>query len=134
MAGANRVKVEKFKRDLQRWAELVGERTQRQKANATVAMVTELTNSTPKVTGMTRGNWRTSVGSRTSAVIGIRSASAAIAEARAKVRDAKKLGGTIFIANHVPWLGKLNRHSRQAAPGWIERAVARGIAVARSMR
>ena len=134
MANENRAKVVKFQRDIARWADMIGDFTVRKKAQASRAIVTELVTSTPVVTGLTRGNWRTSVGAVTSAVIGIRSAGEAISEAYYKVINTKKPGATIFIANHVPWLVKLNKHSLQAAPGWIDRAVARGIAVARSMR
>lgn len=129
----NQGNAEQFQKGLRQWADMVDGNVLRHKVAATRSILTELVYSTPVVSGLTRSNWRVSVGARTSAVVGIRSAAATINEGVAKVRNAGRQS-TIYIANHVPWLFKLNRHSLQQAPGWIDRAVMRGIGVARALR
>ena len=93
----------------------------------------ELTKANPVDTTWSRANWIVSIGSpitRPAASKG--NVGAAIADQSASLSRLlvyKLNQGTIFIQNGVPYVPRLNEgHSKQAAAGWIERAIDAGVA------
>lgn len=98
---------------------------------------------TPVDTGKARSNWRVSIGHTLQAAIqpfspypsrwkppypsgGSKGETANLDAAvnLAKMRLGGYKGGTIVIANNLPYINRLNHgHSKQSTPGWIERAL-----------
>ncbi len=91
-------------------------------------IVTELIKATPVDTGFARSNWKASVGSAAPSTVGSRERVSHGAPYRsiARLRAWRPKAGRIFIENHTPYIGPLNRgHSPQAAPGFIEATIER---------
>lgn len=100
--------------------------TERRVKRAAMLIDQTLVTSTPVDTGRARSNWLAGIGAAPSGTVAATSASAAIAAARSAI-DQYKLGSTIFIANNVSYISKLNSGSSAQAPaGFVEKAVARG--------
>lgn len=114
----------------------------------TMRVLKELVYETPVDKGVARSNWRVGVGRPTSSVISAyrpypahsgpnkgetANASAAIQAGRERIYGAKsnrsvgRFSVAFFIANHVPYIDKINEgYSKQSTPGWIERALEQG--------
>ena len=109
-----------------------------------IAVIASVGAETPVDTGKARSNWRVSINHTLSGVIKPHSpypsrwkapygsgggkgetANLNAAINLAKTRLAQYKGGTIVIANNVPYINRLNAgHSNLSAPGWIEKAMA----------
>lgn len=91
---------------------------------------------TPIDTGWASANWMTSIGGPQAATGENASPSAGDVAAAAAATNgavAKLLGyrlnqGAVFIANPVPYIGRLNAgHSQQAPAGFVERAIHKAL-------
>ncbi len=79
----------------------------------------------PVKTGFTRGNWRPSLNAPAEGPLAFLdpSGAATVAKIRA-VASRYRPGDVLFIVNHTPYIGLLNRgHSPQAPAGYIQAAV-----------
>lgn len=110
-----------------------------------ITIASSVSLATPVDTGRARANWRTNIGSpntssveygakgekrkgkkrraspTANAAVGI-----AIGEATAQMQGYKG-GRDIYISNNLPYIGRLNEgHSKQAKPGFIEKAILAG--------
>lgn len=109
------------------------------------AILSQLSVNTPVDTSRALSNWQVSLGRPFMYDIGpyapgkhgsteATSREQMLATAR-YLLSYRKPGQTIFISNNVPYIRRLNEgHSRQAAAGFVERAVAHGNRVARNAR
>ncbi len=103
----------------------------------------ELTETTPVDTSKALSNWRVNVGNPVRAEIeahflgqrGSTREQSALETVAIGVRQlaARKYGEAIFISNNADYIEDLNRGTsrQQPKPGFVERAVERGIALAR---
>jgi len=92
-----------------------------------------LSNDTPKDTGWAAANWIPSVGGSgggSSAAKGDPGSARASQKAGiSEIRSGSKKTRNIFIANNVPYIGRLNAGSSNQAPaGFVESAIARAVA------
>jgi hypothetical protein len=97
------------------------------------AILAEIVPATPVLTGAARSNYVTAVGAPSPVIrdnidkageVSIREGDAAISGAQP--------GQPIYINNNLPYIGALNNgSSKQAAAGFVERAVTRGHEVIR---
>lgn len=93
-------------------------------------VVEAVISDTPVDTGKARANWLASLGSPRSSTretLG-QSPAPAIGEAKAVISFYKN-GDTFYLTNNVDYIEDLNRgkSKQQATPGYVERAVLRGI-------
>lgn len=95
------------------------------------AVVDSVANSTPQLTGQAAGNWKTTVGSPSSAWDqGPNSPSTSLADAAAALSTLRE-GQVIYISNNVPYIVDLNQGSSAKAPaGFVEMSVMSGVHVA----
>ena len=97
---------------------------------AVFAVIKELGEATPVKTGYARGNWQVGIGSAPATEVGLRNLTSMLASAAGRLAQLKK-PQPVFIANNVEYIGKLNAGSSRKAPsGFVEAAIARGIAKA----
>jgi hypothetical protein len=89
----------------------------------------ELVPTTPVKTGLARGNWRPSLRVPVSAATSLADPTGRATIARiASVGNQYRLGETMFITNHLPYIRSLNAGSSPQAPaGFVEAAVERGL-------
>lgn len=94
-----------------------------------------LVESTPVDTGWARANWLASVGVPNTSSPGRPKGKSKISK-RPKVVTSYKLGsGGIWIANNVPYIGRLaDGWSQQAPAGWVDAAIQRAMNAARSYK
>lgn len=103
--------------------------------------------ATPVDVGRARANWVMEVGAQPPTGIrepyapgskgstGGQNAQAAIAQAMREVNNYKDESQFIFITNNLEYIGKLNEGSSpQAPPGFVQSAIARGVAVAKNYK
>lgn len=93
----------------------------------------ELISTTPVDTGWARSNWVISIGEPISSPVGSRDAvdQSAQADGQARMLVYDVMQGAVHITNNVPYIEVLNTgHSPQAPAGFIEAAIARGLATA----
>jgi hypothetical protein len=88
----------------------------------TLAVDSELVNTTPVDTGRARSNWLPSLNRPDGRQVGVgQKPDTRNAIARYKLSD------TIFITNNLPYITKLNEGSSQQAPaGFVDAAILRG--------
>lgn len=87
---------------------------------------------TPVDTGWARANWVPAVGSPFAGVAGSRESVSAAAQAagQAALIGYRIALGPVFVSNNVPYILALNDgHSKQAQPGFIERAIEKAVFV-----
>jgi len=98
-----------------------------------INILNNLIEDTPKLTGHAASNWIASVGTPYTGVVGspknvnrtYQSAS------RARLGRYRSKSGDIYISNNVDYIDKLNAgYSRKARPGFVEAAIAKGLAEA----
>lgn len=110
-----------------------GERMLRE---AALRVLTQVVISTPVDTGRARGNWQVSVGSPISAEIKRldKVGNSTIAAGNTTIGTARS-GDTIWIANNVPYIGRLNDgYSSQAPANFVELAIQRAQAGIRGVQ
>ncbi len=103
-----------------------------------IAVAQTVVLATPVDTGRARANWIASLGSPVRIPTNDEDPSGqetiAVATTIAKARKASS-GVPIFLANNVDYITKLNSGSSAQAPaGFVQTAVAQGVAAARSIR
>ena len=90
-----------------------------------VAVGTEIINATPVDTGRAKGNWLPSLGAPTSTMNWSDSATFGAASSISAIRAVSGAykGGSLFLANNLPYINRLNNgwSQQQSVPGWIER-------------
>ena len=87
---------------------------------------------TPVDTGWARANWVPAIGAPFKGVTGSRDSvsSAAQTTGQAEVLSYRLALGPVFVSNNVPYILALNDgHSKQAQPGFIERAIDKAVFV-----
>lgn len=79
----------------------------------------ELVNETPVDTGRARANWLPSINSPRTETVGE-------SNAESPLNLNYKLGDTIYIANNLPYIRRLNDgHSQQAPAGFVDKIIQR---------
>lgn len=118
-----------FKADLEKFGKLTEEKANELFRKIALDLFTSIIMTTPVDTGRARGNWFTTIGSPSGAVSERLGAGASTGEAQRVVKGAE-IGETIWLANNLPYINRLeNGWSKQAPPGAM---VALNVARARS--
>ena len=130
--------LRQFSRNIKRRARAIEVNANIGVARVMIAVAQTVVLATPVDTGRARANWIASLGSPVRLPTNDEDPSGqetiAVATAVAKARKAGS-GIPIFLANNVDYIAELNRGSSAQAPaGFVEVAVAQGVAVARGIR
>lgn len=116
----------------------------RRKRVTALAIDQNAVQETPVDEGRARSNWQVSVATPITTSIeayskgskgstGASNASAAIAQAQTALAGSVE-GQSVFIVNNLPYIIPLNQgHSALVNPGWIERAINRGVEAGRKI-
>ena len=96
--------------------------------------------ATPVDTGRARSNWRVSVGAPLSGEIetygpGSAAIAGALLQGKAAVSGVDSARDVIYIANNLPYIGRLNDgYSAQAPAGYVQKAIGAASSTARIAR
>lgn len=118
-------------------SQIVDNANKKKRVGATI-IASELTLETPVDEGRARSNWQASVGTPVSRQIeayapGDRGSTKGQNTAAAMLQQKSEISKSkpeqpIYIVNNLPYIKPLNEGaSAQVTPGWIERAVGRGV-------
>jgi len=114
-----------FKLDLKKFGEQSEETFEKVFRKIALDIDSSVILGTPVDTGRARGNWFTTIGNPSSAVSAGGSAGKAMGQLNAAVAQLK-LGDTIWMANNLPYINRLeNGWSKQAPAGMVAINVAR---------
>ena len=114
-----------FKLDLKKFGEQSEETFEKVFRKIALDIDSSVILGTPVDTGRARGNWFTTIGNPSGAVDAGGSAGKAIGQLNAAVAQLK-LGDTIWMANNLPYINRLeNGWSKQAPAGMVAINVAR---------
>jgi len=114
-----------FKLDLKKFGEQSEETFEKVFRKIALDIDSSVILGTPVDTGRARGNWFTTIGNPSSAVDAGGSAGKAMGQLNAAVAQLK-LGDTIWMANNLPYINRLeNGWSKQAPAGMVAINVAR---------
>jgi hypothetical protein len=118
-------------REIDRTMQAVEKAAERQVKRIAFAIQTELVRANPKDTGWSRANWIISVGQPYKGTDGSRQNVTTTAQAAGEARllvYRRSQSPFIWISNNVPYIRALNQgHSKQAAAGFVERAILAGV-------
>lgn len=126
-------------------ADNVQKNADKKKRLAALIIGSELTMETPIDEGRARSNWQASTGTPIDATIpayapgkkgstGAENARAAMSQQQSAINQSKP-EEAIYIVNNLPYIKPLNEgHSPQVRPGFVERAVQRGIEAGAKIR
>ena len=129
-----------------RLAACIAKNADKKVAAIAIGIVQQEVQETPVDTGRAKANWQANVGFPVFDAIeaqppGVGGSTAganqAFAEhsATARIANFKPSDQAIFITHNLDYIGPLNQgHSAQNDPGWIERAMADGILLAKDIK
>lgn len=129
-----------FEQRIRKRADLVSKNATKGVRAVALAIDNQVVFSTPVDTGRARSNWIASL-NRPSTVInreplsGPASAGPSVAEALKVIKGFGENDKEIFISNSVPYINELNNGSSAQAPrNFVQKAIIRGIAVAKKIK
>ena len=112
-----------FKLDISKWVEKAGDRADLVVRKVALDLMTKIVLKTPVDTGRARGHWGVGINSITYGSGLDKSGSAPIAEATVRLQGATA-GDTVYIANNVPYIVRLEYgHSKQAPGGMVRTTI-----------